>query len=230
MITRDTPALLVAGNRIEFIETAVDCTQYLINEAGFNPIKIWTHCDLTSNEETVERIGSFFQRINAENPEQDAVMIYFGHGLNGGFYPCSENNPIYYDRLAELITHKGNILFINYSCYSESCIPPFRDSGILPNRGSVIASADSTELSKGKVFHRSLLNAFRQRKPYREREIETEPEKKLLTHEIQKLMVNPLTEKWEPVGEKIPEYLIFPAIYQHPQRCGLDLDHLLFPQ
>ncbi len=228
-MARNTCALLIAGDEERFVKEIDNTRNYLLNEAGFDHKKTWT-CNHSTNESVLKTIERFVQEINATE-NQDAVVVYSGHGLRGSFCPHPEN-PISYQHLARTFKEMtGRIIFINYSCHSGSAIPVFREFGLLPKRGSIIASAKSTELSYNGFLQKELLDSFRQRKPYKKKEITVRPATKYKTGiELHEERINPLTGKFETTEKITYDWKTSPAIVQHPQRCGLDLDHLLFPQ
>lgn len=203
---RNTYALLIAGDENRFVESIDRIRSYLLNEVGFDHKKTWT-CNHSTNESALKTIGRFVQEINATE-NQDAVVVYSGHGLRGSFCPHPEN-PISYQHLARTFKEMtGRIIFINDSCYSGSCIPAFKDFGIIPEAGLVITSSNDNEESWSNFFHYRLIGSFKERLPFKPTEI---------SYNVN----NPLLSKG---------VVFHPEIYQHPQRCGLNLDHLLFPQ
>lgn len=241
---RNTYALLIAGDEPRASEETEEFQRYLIDEANFNPRMVQTMFVRAYNDYyLLDQVKNSLWIANTKAPNEPKVLIYCGGGAEGGICPVTKdsyanityaplNRHIRYEKLGGLFCDEERVLFINNCPYSGSAIPIFTNLGILPKRGSVIASAGSKELSSGESFQNTLIDAFRQRKPYRKRKIlfrpETRYEKRIATLE-QKF--NPVSGRWENKGEKIVEhwYKTSPAITQHPQRCGLSLDHLLFP-
>jgi len=210
MIRKDILAFLIAGDEERFKAQALEWKRYLIREAWIKPSQIAIYY---KPEAPVGGLSGVLEQAEAfffSPPAADILLLYTGHGLVGSFSPITHESPISYRKLAKLIPRKSKTIFINDSCYSGSCIPIFWEEGILPEKGLVLTSADSTELSYGNPFHRNILQAFRQREPYKEREITFFEEKCEIITGIN-YQINPF------------------SIRQHPQRCGLDLDHLLFP-
>ena len=207
MVMRNTSALLIAGDEARFVEEVDYIRRYLLNKVGFDHKKTWT-CNHSTNESVLKTIERFVQEVNATEKPQDAVVVYSGHGLQGSFCPHPEN-PIPYQNLARFLKEiTGRTIFINDSCYSGSCITAFRDFGILPEAGLVITSSNDGEESWSNFFHYMLTGFFKERLPYQPTEIPFS-------------LTDPLQSS---------DVASSGLVYQHPQRCGLSLDHLLFPQ
>ena len=117
--------------------------------------------------------------------------------------------------------------------YAGSAISIFEDLEILPTKGSVVASSDAQEVSMGSHFQYLLLDAMRNKRPFAKEEIKCY--RNLFEYSrsgITRLMFvyeKLLIERREELNpERIHGTLILHI--QHPQRSGLSLDHLLFPQ
>lgn len=228
---RRTFALLIAGHEPiaryeqQFIEQTLEWRDYLIDEADFDPARVRVYCNPFWNIEVLDHTDDFFDYVRAEDPGQDVVVMYNGHGLEGRFCPSSGNSPIRYEELAVRINHPGRTLFVNDTCHSGSAIPIFRKHGLIP-RGSVLASSKGNEKSYSSVYARTLLDAFRRHKPYRRQKIEFETVKLVGVYENSKV------KKFRPTTKLIGKRLIEERtkLIQHPRRMGTCLDHLLFPQ
>lgn len=206
-MTRKTFALLIAGDEQQDVDAALRFRRYLTDEAGYNDERIWKFVGDGDTYSVLDKIKYFFQKAKAQAPDEPVVVIYNGHGSEEGISPSSwgQNSFVSYDELG-LCFEDGRVLFINDSCHSGSCIPNFSQSGILPNQGLVITSSGISEVSYGNRFGESLLEALRRNEPYQP--------KRIVVKEA-----------------FFEEYGVFlPIVTQHPQRLGLEIDHLLFPQ
>lgn len=206
MVTRDTYALLIAGDEQCHVDASIQFRNYLTHEAKFKLDRIWTFVD-GDHYYLLDKVRYFIQEAKAKTPNKLVVIAYNGHGVKGGITPSTwgQNSFISYEDLgSELCHHEGRTLFINDCCHSGSAIPEFKEAGILPNKGSVITSSDADELSYGNIFQERFLKTIREKQPF----------------------------SLSPVNEIFIFDCLFGRGYypQHPQRCGLSLDHLLFPQ
>jgi|SRR3989344_7048646 len=230
---RNTYALLIAGDEERHVNASIQFRNYLTNEAKFKLDRIWAFVD-GETYYVLDKVRYFLEEAKAKNPNKPVVIAYNGHGVEGGITPSTlgQNSFISYEDLgSQLCHHDGGILFINNCCFLGSCIPVFRDMGILPKRGSVITSAGRKQESYGEHFQNTVQEFLLQKKSYQNRKIVVKPRLRYKTGiEFHKQKFNPVTGKWENTGKVRYDYRTAPAITQHPQRCGLDLDHLLFPQ
>src|SRR3989344_4301959 len=187
----------------------------------------------------LEQVDDFFRDLRRKTSRQPAVLIYSEHGDKGSFSPGysdlmnenqGKNASLSYKDLAQACSYPGGFLFINDCCFSGSVIPIFEEQGILPEQAGVITSANSNEISHGNIFQQALLSSLGRR--FLDREIIGN--KKV----IGKINLRPLPSLSDDLitdFELLEEFVKFekPLIQgpiQHPQRCGLDLGHLLFPR
>ncbi len=219
-MVQETFAWLLGGNELRFTEQTLEWKDYLINEADFDPARVRVYCNPFWNIEVLDQTDDFFDYVRAEDPQQDVVVMYNGHGLEGSFCPTSGNYPIAYEELAVRINHPGRTLFINETCHAGSAIPIFRRHGLIP-KGSVLASCKGNEKSYGTAYFRTLLDSLTNHEPYRRSKVESEVVETVGVNE------DPKDKKFRPTTKLIEKRI---KHVQHPRRMGACLDYLLFPQ
>ncbi len=237
---RNTYALLIAGDEERFVDAALEFKKYLIDQAKFNPIKIFQVYAQEDNYDVCNTVEKCFTTAEEDATNNQVVIAYNGHGTKVGISPTKEgkNSIISYFELGmRLRALKREFLFVNDCCYSESVIPVFESFKLLPHKGAVIASAAINELSYGNLFSKQLLDSVRQKRPF--------DKSRLAFIEKVNLSIyggsnnsgistykdeNETVEVIENLDFKETKVTKFIPLIQHPQRCGLSLDHLLFPQ
>ncbi len=203
-------ALLIAGDEERFAADINGIKEFLVDEALFDQTRINLFYGSHHNIKT--EIESFFNKIKG----QKVVIVYSGHGNKGKIYPTKI--PLQYEELGKLISSVGQFIFINDTCYSGSCIPIFTPS-LLPEKGLVITSCQEDEKtnlpeSMNSLFLENIISSYRKKQPF----------KPILQPKWPVHVLDFSTSTSYEMVETPIEKL------QHPQRCGLSLDHLLFPQ
>jgi hypothetical protein len=195
--------LIVTGDAPIYREAATATHSYLIGMAQYNPSVITDvqGADLRTDG-TKDAIAAFF---GACHPLETVVVIYNGHGGTKGISPGPRGN-IPYDDITEIIDRgPAHFLWVNSACSAGAIIDPFNNTGLLDQRGSVIASSQANETTYGPVFLARMFASYGERKVYDDK---------------QEVVV----ERGEDVNGSVGRRI------QHPQRGGnIVLDHLLFP-
>lgn len=226
MEERQTHALLLSGNELRFIHSATTFYQFLLNEVEVPRERVRLVPYHESTNYDVDEIGNFFQKLPKEKTV-DVVIFYNGHGLEGRFLP--NGNELGYRDFGRFVTNSGDFILLNDSCYSGSCILPFTDIGLLPDRGMVLASSAPDKKSNYNVFTQRMMDTYRKRRPF--------------TKRVMGEFVYVIDELQKPnlvIDESGQKKLVFPhhstldrtalGSIQHPVRAGKSLDQLLYPK
>ena len=228
MEQRQTYALLISGDELRFIHSISTFQQFLLNEVGIPRDRIRLVSYHESKNYAIDEIGDFFRTL-PKDMLADVVIVYNGHGLEGKFFPNGQELR-YKDfgrLIAKLIPNTADYIFLNDSCYSGSCVPPFADVGLLPRRGMILASNSADKKSDYDVFVQRVMDTYRKRRPFTKRVVG------MLVIEMGEFMKPHLI-----VDKSGQENIVFPyhptsdrmvlGSIQHPVRAGKSLDHLLF--
>lgn len=241
MNQRDTHALLISGDEPRFFGDVLKFQRFLLEELNFDPNQVRIiFC--TTGRQLMEQTGSFFENLRDEQPH-NVVMLYAGHGGPEGFF--QNRFQLAYEEWGRLITHDGDFVFINDSCYSGSSIDAFVRLGLLPQKELVIASSRADEKSYGGIFLEDLIQSYRNNQPFKRTELGPKingkivlippPEERRTINQliydfvmrlrgIEVIRVNSLEYEERYVQFEKPKM----DVIQHPQRYGKDLDYILF--
>ncbi len=212
---KDVSVLLISGNEERYFPELKAFADHLIADARIHPSYLeYLSGRMHTNDPLMDQVDDFVHRVRErqklQNLDHHFVLVYHGHGLPAGF--CPDGAPTPYQGLADIIGFDVPFLFINSCCYAGEAIEVFRDNKLLPHRGSVIASSHSYKPSYGTLFLDELLDAYRNKQPFRRRKIS-------FLGQADESIQLPETKK-----EELKRYV------QHPTRAGLGLDHLLYSQ
>jgi hypothetical protein len=103
-------------------------------------------------------------------------------------------------------------LFINNSCHAGGILPVFKRYGLVPKKNLVLAAAKKEEYAFDNIFLLALIESYREGNPFRKRVITYVKREHEISCDQQQLSLETTTE----------------AFVQHPQRCGAELDYLLY--
>ncbi len=234
MVGKELHALLIAGDESRFANGLAKFRRFLFDDVGLNPHNERTIlCTYMGNDYLLEETRLFFDRL-PKGSVYNVVILYHGHGGKGRFFP--NDSSLSYEEWGRLVSSNGNFIYINDSCYSGSAIDSFERIGLLPEKGMVIASSRSHELSYGNVFLSHLIENYQNRRTFRRRVIgngtsegyfTVKPSRRKLETKLvegKSITFEYIPETWHYIRYKRPKILK----PQHPVRSGKSLDHLLF--
>ena len=254
---RNNFAFLIAGNEYSearkpyrFDEEIIRYYHYMVYETKFDPSRVRLISARYSERDSIlEELNKFFENVKVVDPEGDIILIYTGHGNVGRISPelairivdprC-DGGEIYkprkgitYKELGDLIKqHEGRFLFINDCCYSSTAIDIFKELKLLPERGLVIASSQNDELAY--TFYDKLLRCYRKNKPFRRRKIGTEETSPIPVvkfyrkYKRSKKIISDVIDHIDYRSRVVKSKFKINGEIQHPVRCGISLDYLLF--
>ena len=213
----DVSVLLISGNEKYQAPQLKRFGKYLVTGAGIDRGRVaYLSGRVQTNEEILAATKTFVDNARAfrdsQKPETGhyLVVAYHGHGLPEGF--CPDGTPACYSELVHAIGFDFSLLFINNCCYSGAAIDVFRDCGVLPSFGSVIASTRPYKKSYGSVFLEELVASWKQGKEFRRQKM----------HVI-------IGVDDSPQGSHDQSFPRFRTYTQLPTRSGISLDHALYP-
>src|SRR3989344_853523 len=187
-----------------------------------------------------EEVGIPNQRINLmrhwEEPERQ-IMEFLGslprsqkanllvvcdaHGGPGDF--SLNGRDISYQKFASYFDINGDLIFLNNTCFSGSCIEAFSEAGLLPSRSMVISSSQHDEASYRSRLLDELIKSYSKRLEYKPRQLGYLYR---VTGQKKKIRVGKRAARYISADElKTEEY---EDERQHPVKEGKSLDHLLF--
>ncbi len=203
-------ALLIAGNERSYYVETDEFHEYLIDEARYNPSNIRVlYGKRNSNKEILNKTQEFITDIKQEGIEH-LVFLYNGHASGDKFYPTAK--PVSWKQLATILSEAPPFLFINNSCDAEMIIPVFKRQRLLPKKNLVLAAAKKGEYAFDDIFLHALIDSYREKKPFRKKEVIHIVINHRLFCEQQQLYINTARDVY----------------VQHPQRSGVELDYLLY--
>ncbi|MEK6867597.1 MAG: hypothetical protein AABX98_02125 [Nanoarchaeota archaeon] len=221
MVTKsrtDVSVLLISGNEAYHAPQLRRFGRYLVTNAGIDKGRVvYLSGAVQSNNEILAATKQFIDNAKALRDAQKPgtghhlVVGYHGHGFPSGF--CPDGTPTSYYNLVHIIGFDISFLFINNSCYSGAAVEAFRECGLLPSFGSVIASTRSYKPSYGTIFLEELVASWKQGKEFRR----------------QKMRL--LIENEQPIStpSNASPFSQYKTYVQIPTRAGISLDHVLYP-
>jgi len=209
MKTRDTYALLIAGNEKAHEDTITLFQLFLLGDSVFDPARVRLVLGKLGNDYLLSQANSFFQMIKESGKQSDVVIAYNGHGNKKGFE--ADGNTLPYEELGRLIDNCCRYFFINDSCYSGTAIPSFERLGLLPLKGQVLTSSASHEKSYGGIFLSKLMRDYLRCKSFTCTTIG-------------------FKKSDRQIMEDGTDYIRLIEQIQYPQRAGITLGHLLFAE
>ena len=191
--------------------------KYLVTGAGIHRGRVaYLSGVAQSNKEILAATRTFvdnartFKDSQEPGTEHFLVVAYHGHGLPEGY--CPDGTPASYYDLVDTIGFDFSFLFINSCCYAGAAIDAFRNCGVLPSFGSVIASSRSYKPSYGAVFLEELVASWKERKEFRRNKIY--------------VVINDERGSRPVEDSSLSNFRTYTQI---PTRSGISLDHILYP-
>ncbi len=234
-------ALLIQGDEVRYLDTVNEFREFLVDELGFDPNNILDMVQMVSDgcitingPLTQDKIDSAFvesrkiassalmsssgKLLSGAGGFSNLVIYHNGHGNEGGFRFMEEHVP-YHDWARPLAGHRGNMVFVNDTCYATTAHKPLRSLGILPGKMMVISASDSNEGSRGNIFSRNVMEDYRNSRPYKPRTTEEKGQDCIFLDAT-------LTQKGLEIHSVSPGSLNG-GVKQTSSKTGIDLDYIL---
>jgi len=230
----DWYALLISGDEPRFAQESTYFQNFLTNEARFNPKNI-RHiiCTHHARDCILEGTQTFINLAKELTDNPNILFLYNGHGRKGSFGGernfFSIRTSLKYSRWAKLIRDCGKYIFINDSCHSGSSIKAFEKQGLLPNKGMVITSSATDELSCDWKFLNRLIKSYKNREPFTNKEIyEHELIGRIILTSPKEELEDTISAAFFDQKEELFDKPIYSGTIQHPQKRGLPLEEILY--
>lgn len=220
---------LIVGNEHRFVEPMAKVEKYVRRECKIPKQHVTTLLSAyLERQRILDTIWDAAEK--ARRRKAPLVVVYCGHGYQGGF--CPNGGDIQYEDVA-VVMREVPFMFVNSSCYSGSSIDLFKERGLIPEHGSIIADAPrDMESSAGRIFLNDVVESWRAGRPFMKRKRRLPQETTL--HMAEGTFLDDGKEvilKPEIFAEKV---YASPrregAVVYETVRCGKSFDYLMFPK
>ncbi|MEY4745211.1 MAG: hypothetical protein RL272_1156 [Candidatus Parcubacteria bacterium] len=155
-----TRALLIAGDEWRFGQTIGTMSEFLAKGPSIDDVT-----ELRCIEYLAIGVTAAILKEIAREPERPLLIVYSGHGFNGGWAPTRDSR-LGYPELCRLITMRtAPTLLVNACCYPAAIFSPLEMAGASSDRVAVIAAGPADKVTYEGLVER-VIESWRSGKIY----------------------------------------------------------------